>query len=37
MFKKFIEHFTDPLEYIRLKSFLILICCLAVLMLDRRY
>lgn len=35
--KKFVERFKDPLEYIRLKSILILLGCLIILVLERRF
>lgn len=35
--KIFIDRFTDPLEYIRLKCILIMLCCLTVILMDRRF
>jgi len=37
MFRKFIDHFKDPLEFFRLKTVIILLFMIAVLMLERRF
>ena len=37
MIKKFWNKFKDPLEYFKLKSFLIMLGLIIVLVLERRY